>query len=57
MTALSDRPFRATLDTLRQRTFDVVSAEELCVAGAHLDFPGVGTIVRHGASYRFEPNA
>lgn len=40
----------------RQRAFDMVCAEELCAAGAHLDFPGIGTIVRHGASYRFEPH-
>ena len=39
----------------RQRTFDLVAADRLCVAGAHLDFPGVGTIVRTGTSYRFEP--
>ena len=41
----------------RQRTFDMVSADRLCVAGAHLDFPGLGTIVRIGANYRFEPGA
>jgi len=41
----------------RQRTFDMVSADRLCVAGAHLDFPGIGTIVRTGANYRFEPGA
>jgi glyoxylase-like metal-dependent hydrolase (beta-lactamase superfamily II) len=41
----------------RRRTFDMVSAERLCVAGAHLDFPGIGTIVRTGAHYRFEPDA
>jgi glyoxylase-like metal-dependent hydrolase (beta-lactamase superfamily II) len=41
----------------RQRTFDMVAADRLTVAGAHLDFPGIGTIVRTGTSYRFEPNA
>jgi glyoxylase-like metal-dependent hydrolase (beta-lactamase superfamily II) len=41
----------------RQRTFDRVAADRLRVAGAHLDFPGFGYIVRHGASYRFEPEA
>jgi glyoxylase-like metal-dependent hydrolase (beta-lactamase superfamily II) len=40
----------------RQRTFDQVAADRLRVAGAHLDFPGFGHIVRHGASYRFEPD-
>ena len=41
----------------RARTFDMVCADRLCVAGAHLDFPGLGTIVRTGARYRFEPDA
>jgi glyoxylase-like metal-dependent hydrolase (beta-lactamase superfamily II) len=41
----------------RQRTFDRVAADRLRVAGAHLDFPGFGYIVRHGTSYRFEPDA
>jgi glyoxylase-like metal-dependent hydrolase (beta-lactamase superfamily II) len=40
----------------RQRTFDMVSADRLSVAGAHLDFPGLGTIVRTGTRYRFEPD-
>jgi hypothetical protein len=47
---------QAARDT-RARTFDMVCAERLCVAGAHLDFPGLGTIVRSGAGYRFEPAA
>ena len=41
----------------RQRTFDRVAADRLRVAGAHLDFPGFGYLVRHGAHYRFEPDA
>jgi glyoxylase-like metal-dependent hydrolase (beta-lactamase superfamily II) len=41
----------------RQRTFDRVAADRLRVAGAHLDFPGFGYIVRHGVGYRFEPEA
>jgi glyoxylase-like metal-dependent hydrolase (beta-lactamase superfamily II) len=41
----------------RQRTFDRVAADRLRVAGAHLDFPGFGYIVRHGAGYQFEPDA
>ena len=40
----------------RARIFDRVAAERLRVAGAHLDFPGFGHIVRHGAGYRFEPD-
>jgi glyoxylase-like metal-dependent hydrolase (beta-lactamase superfamily II) len=40
----------------RQRTFDRVAADRLRVAGAHLDYPGFGQIVRQGASYRFEPD-
>jgi glyoxylase-like metal-dependent hydrolase (beta-lactamase superfamily II) len=38
----------------RQRAFDMVAADRLTVAGAHLDFPGVGTIVRTGSNYRYE---
>ena len=38
----------------RRRTFDRVAQERLCVAGAHLDYPGFGTIVRGGGGYRFE---
>jgi len=41
----------------RKRVFDMVAADRLRVAGAHLDFPGIGTIVRKGANYRFEPLA
>ena len=37
-------------------TFDRVAADRLRVAGAHLDYPGFGHIVRQGASYRFEPD-
>jgi hypothetical protein len=33
-----------------QHTFDMISADRLCVAGAHLDFPGIATIVRAGAN-------
>ena len=40
----------------RVRTFDRVAADRLRVAGAHLDYPGFGHIVRQGASYRFEPD-
>jgi glyoxylase-like metal-dependent hydrolase (beta-lactamase superfamily II) len=39
----------------RKRTFDRVATDRLRVAGAHLDFPGFGHIVRHGANYRWEP--
>jgi glyoxylase-like metal-dependent hydrolase (beta-lactamase superfamily II) len=41
----------------RRRTFDRIAADHLRVAGAHLDFPGFGYIVRRGASYRYEPDA
>lgn len=41
----------------RERTFDRAAADRLRVAGAHLDFPGFGYIVRQGRSYRFEPDA
>jgi glyoxylase-like metal-dependent hydrolase (beta-lactamase superfamily II) len=47
---------QAARDTRRQ-TFDRVAADRLRVAGAHLDFPGFGYIVRSGAGYRYEPDA
>jgi glyoxylase-like metal-dependent hydrolase (beta-lactamase superfamily II) len=37
----------------RMRTFDRAAADRLCVAGAHLDYPGFGYIERRGAGYRF----
>src|SRR5947208_2451870 len=41
------------------RTFGVapeeIAADRLKVAGAHMDFPGFGTIVRRGAGFAFEP--
>jgi glyoxylase-like metal-dependent hydrolase (beta-lactamase superfamily II) len=39
----------------RRRMFDRVAADKLVVAGAHLDFPGFGTIVRKGSGFAFEP--
>jgi glyoxylase-like metal-dependent hydrolase (beta-lactamase superfamily II) len=42
--------------TTRRRTFDRVATDRLRVAGAHLDFPGFGTIERQGTGYRFEPD-
>ena len=47
---------QAARDT-RRRTFDRVAADRLRVAGAHLDFPGFGYIVRQGAGYRYEADA
>jgi glyoxylase-like metal-dependent hydrolase (beta-lactamase superfamily II) len=41
----------------RKRMFDRIAADKLKVAGAHMDFPGFGTIVRKGAGFAFEPNA
>jgi glyoxylase-like metal-dependent hydrolase (beta-lactamase superfamily II) len=37
----------------RRRVFERVAAERLCVAGAHLDFPGFGSLARDGAGYRY----
>jgi glyoxylase-like metal-dependent hydrolase (beta-lactamase superfamily II) len=39
----------------RRRMFDRIAADKLEVAGAHLDFPGFGAIVRKGAGFAFEP--
>jgi glyoxylase-like metal-dependent hydrolase (beta-lactamase superfamily II) len=41
----------------RRRMFDRVAADKLAVAGAHLDFPGFGAIVRKGSGFAFEPDA
>jgi len=43
--------------TTRRRMFDRVAADNLAVAGAHLDFPGFGSIVRKGSGFVFEPDA
>jgi hypothetical protein len=34
---------------------EIVAADRLCVAGSHLDFPCVGSIVRIGTRGRFMP--
>jgi glyoxylase-like metal-dependent hydrolase (beta-lactamase superfamily II) len=41
----------------RRRMFDHLAADKLPVAGAHLDFPGFGTIVCKGSGFGFEPDA
>jgi glyoxylase-like metal-dependent hydrolase (beta-lactamase superfamily II) len=41
----------------RRRMFDRAAADKFQVAGAHLDFPGFGTIVRKGMGFGFEPDA
>jgi glyoxylase-like metal-dependent hydrolase (beta-lactamase superfamily II) len=38
----------------RRRAFDRVAADKLMVGGAHMAFPGFGTIVRKGAGFAFE---
>jgi glyoxylase-like metal-dependent hydrolase (beta-lactamase superfamily II) len=40
----------------RRRLFDHAAADRLTVAGAHLGFPGFGSIVRNGPGYAFEPD-
>jgi glyoxylase-like metal-dependent hydrolase (beta-lactamase superfamily II) len=40
----------------RLRLFDRAAADKLTVAGAHLGFPGFGTIVRKGTGFAFEPD-
>jgi glyoxylase-like metal-dependent hydrolase (beta-lactamase superfamily II) len=39
----------------RRRMFDRIATDKLAVAGAHIDFPGFGAIVRKGAGFAFEP--
>ena len=38
----------------RKRMFDRIAADRLQVAGAHIDFPGFGTLTRKGTDFRFE---
>lgn len=41
--------------TTRQRVLDLVATERLAIAGAHVDAPGLGYVVRKGSGYAFEP--
>jgi len=41
----------------RMRVLDMVVADDISVAGMHLDFPGFGHISRNGSAYRFDPVA
>jgi glyoxylase-like metal-dependent hydrolase (beta-lactamase superfamily II) len=38
----------------RRRVFERAAAERLLIAGAHLDFPGFGYMMRDGEGYRFQ---
>lgn len=40
----------------RRRIFERAAAERLLIAGAHLEYPGFGYVVRDGEGYRFEAN-
>jgi glyoxylase-like metal-dependent hydrolase (beta-lactamase superfamily II) len=39
----------------RRRILDMVAADRIAVAGAHVNAPGFGYVVRRGASFAFEP--
>jgi len=39
----------------RKRILDMAAAERLAIAGAHVNAPGFGHVVRNGASFAFEP--
>jgi glyoxylase-like metal-dependent hydrolase (beta-lactamase superfamily II) len=39
----------------RKRILDMAASERLAIAGAHVDAPGLGYVVRKGAGYAFEP--
>lgn len=39
----------------RKRILDLAASERLAIAGAHVDAPGFGYIVRKGAGFAFEP--
>ena len=38
----------------RRRIFDMAASEKLTIAGAHIDAPGLGRVVRTGTGYAFE---
>jgi glyoxylase-like metal-dependent hydrolase (beta-lactamase superfamily II) len=39
----------------RRRILDMVATDRLAIAGAHVNAPGFGHVVRKGATYAFEP--
>jgi glyoxylase-like metal-dependent hydrolase (beta-lactamase superfamily II) len=39
----------------RRRMLDMVAADRIAVAGAHVNAPGFGHVVRSGTSFKFEP--
>jgi glyoxylase-like metal-dependent hydrolase (beta-lactamase superfamily II) len=39
----------------RKRILDMAASERFAIAGAHVNAPGFGYVVRRGASYAFEP--
>ena len=41
----------------RKRILDMAASERLAIAGAHVNAPGFGYVVRKGASFAFEPGA
>lgn len=41
----------------RKRILDMAASERLAIAGAHVNAPGFGYVVRKGVSYAFEPEA
>jgi glyoxylase-like metal-dependent hydrolase (beta-lactamase superfamily II) len=43
--------------TTRKRLLDRLAADKSRLIGFHLPYPGVGTVARNGAAYRFEPAA
>ncbi|MGH6670521.1 MAG: MBL fold metallo-hydrolase [Xanthobacteraceae bacterium] len=43
--------------TSRRRILDMAASERLAIAGAHVNAPGFGYVVRKGTSFAFEPAA
>jgi len=41
--------------TSRKRILDMAASERLAIAGAHVNAPGFGYVVRKGATFAFEP--
>lgn len=39
----------------RRRVLDMAAADKLLISGAHIPFPGFGTVVKEGNGFRFRP--
>lgn len=40
---------------IRGKTLDAAADEKMYIGGAHIKFPGIGTVVKKGNGYLFKP--